>query len=319
MAISSVLSLIILSNGVVSFYLVLAGLIALPLIYAILAFPKVGIVLLLSLAYVIMFFARFANGFPLGTIMDGIVVLLIIGFFLKQKYVKDWAAFREPIGIVMIIWIVYNLAEVVNPSAASTMAWLYAIRPIVLVAITYFLFYFHIRDVQFIRLLLKLWLCFSVIAALYTLKQEYFGFANFEMQWIKSDLLLTRLYYIGNHWRKFSIFSDPVSLAYNMVISSIVCFCLMTGPFATWKKMALGGLGCLFVLAMLYSGTRGAYVLFPVAYLLFSILKYNKKVMIAGICAACIMGVLIIMPTSNYTLYRFQTAFKPSKDASYLV
>lgn len=112
---------------------------------------------------------------------------------------------------------------------------------------------------------------------------------------------------------------DPVSFAYNMVVSSIICFCLMTGPFVRWKKVALGALGVLFFVAMLYSGTRGAYVLYPAAFAFFAILKYNKKLMLAGVIIVMIAGVLIVMPTSNYTLYRFQSAFKPNNDPSYLL
>jgi putative inorganic carbon (hco3(-)) transporter len=312
-------ALVILNYGIPSFLFLLAIVVALPLIYVLLAFPKAGIVVLLTFAYIIMFFVRFTEGAPLGTVMDAIELLLVAGFFLKQKSVGDWSAFTTPVGIMLLVWIVYNIFEVVNPAAESTLAWVYATRPIVLVALTYFLFHFHIRDVGFIRLILKIWLCLSIIAALYALKQEYFGFADFEMRDIKADPLATRLYFIGNHWRRFSIFSDPVSLAYNMVISSVMCICLMSGPFAAWKKLVLGAMCCLFITAMLYSGTRGAYVLFPVAFVLYSVLRYNKRVMLIGMVVFLVTAVLVVMPTSNYTLYRFQTAFKPGKDASYLV
>lgn len=317
--VSSILAMLILKQGIASFLLILCGIAALPIVYTIIAYPKSGIMLLIIMGYFIMLLGRFGIDFPWGTLMDGIEALLVISFFLRQKFQRDWSFMKDTTTTVVLVWIGYNLLEAVNPWAESRLAWLYTIRPIALVAVTYFLFEFFIKDIKFVRALIKLWIGLSIIVALYALKQEYFGFADFEKKWLAADPLSTLLYYIGNHWRKFSILSDPVAFAYNMVISSILCFCLMTGPLVRWKKIALGLLGCLFFVAMLYSGTRGAYVLYPVAFLLFAILKYNRKVMIGGVIAMMITAVLIVMPTSNYTLYRFQTAFKPNKDESYML
>jgi O-antigen ligase len=319
LSVSIVLAYIMLHAGISSFFLILAGIAALPIVYTIVAYPKTGILLLIVMGYAIMFLGRLNIPFPLGTLMDVIVTLLVFSFFLKQKFEKDWSFIKTPISGVVLAWIAYNLIEAINPWAESRAAWLYAVRPIALVAVTYFIFHFFIRDIKFIRTILKLWIGMSIIVALYGLKQEYFGFAEFEKTWIASDPKIEGLYFIGGHWRKFSIFSDPVTFAYNMVISSIICFCLMTGPLATWKKVTLMLLGCLFFFSMLYSGTRGAYVLYPAAFLLYAILKYNRKVMMGGVIL-CMVGVFFIMvPTSNYTLYRFQTAFKPNKDPSYIL
>nr|WP_276349286.1 O-antigen ligase family protein [Daejeonella sp. JGW-45] len=70
---------------------------------------------------------------------------------------------------------------------------------------------------------------------------------------------------------------------------------------------------------MIYSGTRGAYVLFPAAMVLLAVLIFNKKVLILTALGAIVIFVLISIPTSNQTLYRFQSAFKPSEDASFSV
>jgi putative inorganic carbon (HCO3(-)) transporter len=318
-AVSLVLAFSILQFGAVSFLLFVCALIAIPSVYIVLAYPKTGILLMLTFAYLIMFLGRFRVPFPMGTLMDVVEILLMFSFFLRQKYQRNWSFMQDRTTVVIVIWVLYNLLESINPWADSRLAWLYAVRPIALVALTYFIFEFFIDDVKFIRTIFKLWIALSVIAAVYGLKQEFIGFAQFEKSWITSDKTIEGLYFIGGHWRKFSIFSDPVAFAYNMVISSLLCFSLMTGAIVKWKKWLLGMLGGLFFFAMLYSGTRGAYVLYPAAFLLYSILKYNRKVMIVGLIAVCFATILIIMPTSNYTLYRFQTAFKPNKDPSYIL
>jgi O-antigen ligase len=68
---------------------------------------------------------------------------------------------------------------------------------------------------------------------------------------------------------------------------------------------------------MLFSGTRGAYVLVPVALGMFLILKFSRKVFILGLVAGIIMAALVFMPTSNNYIRRFQSAFSPEYDASF--
>jgi putative inorganic carbon (HCO3(-)) transporter len=297
--------------------LILAAVAGLPVAYTIVAYPKAGICILLVLAYSIMFFTRFTSSFPLGTVMDGVEALLLFGFFLKKKSERGWATLRNSISVIVLIWIGYNLLEVANPTAASRLAWLYTIRTVAIVAVTYFIFLYHIRDVAFIRLLFRIWITLSVLAAAYTFVQEFAGFLPFEKEWLQSDPSYTSLYYIGNHWRKFSIFSDPVALAYNMVVSCIICLAFLSGTASIGKRLLLILLATLFFMAMLYSGTRGAFILLPIAFLLFGVLRFNRRILIVGILGALLLAGAILVPTSNPTLYRFQTAFRPSTDASY--
>ncbi len=296
----------------------LIAIVSLPIVYAIVAYPKFGIIALLTGAYFIMFVIRFGISFPLGTLMDALEGLLILGFLVKMKEERNWAMFKNPISYMILIWIGYNMMEVINPIAASVSAWLYTIRSVALVMLTYFIFMFQVRDIDFIKLILKLWLAYAFIAALYAMKQEYIGFAGFEAASLQ-DPLTAQLYFIDGHWRKFSIFSDPVAFAYNMVTASMVCVGLIWGPTTKNQKIVLGCLIAFYLTTMLYSGTRGAYVLVPVVMILFAILNYNKQVLVFGIIGAVLFGLLIVMPSTNPNIVRFQTAFKPSDDASFNV
>ena len=185
--------------------------------------------------------------------------------------------------------------------------------------VMYYIFLYNIRTISFIKTIFKLWLVLATIGAIYGLKQEFMGFFPFEDAYLHSDPNIASLLFIGGTWRKFSIFNDPVIFAYTMVVSSLLCIGLMTGPMAKWKKWMLAFLALLFTDSMLYSGTRGAFVLTPAAMILYAILKFNKKILIVALIGAVGFLVLINMPTSNNTLYRFQTAFKPNNDLSYLV
>ncbi|SKB82443.1 O-antigen ligase family protein [Daejeonella lutea] len=311
---------LIYQGGVKTSALILVGTVAIPLIYGVIAHPKVGILVMLIAAYLIMWIMRMGlTSFPLGTLMDGLLALLILGLFIKQKYNPDWTILKGPISTLILIWIGYNFLEIINPSSTSRMAWMYTIRSVAIVMLSYFIFSYHIRSRDFLKLIIKVWLSLSMFAALYGFKQHHFGFFQFEEEYLNSDPLIMNLLFIGGVWRKFSIFSDPVAFSYNMVVSSLLCVGLMFGPVSRAKKWILGFMIAFFLLNMIYSGTRGAYVLFPAAMILLSILVFNKKVLMLTALGGIIVLILINIPTSNPALFRFQSAFKPSEDASFNV
>jgi putative inorganic carbon (HCO3(-)) transporter len=308
-------------GGMLFGILFLVVLFGLPAIYATVMYPHFGIIVLFAFANFLFYIARLGVPGPLGTLMDGLQALLILGVLIRQKVTKqyNWELFKSPISTVVLIWIGYNLLQVGNPAADSRLAWLYTVRAVAIIALTYFVFMYQIRSVKFIRLLIKIWLGISLFAALYAFKQEYFGFSAAEEAYLNSALILRELLYIGGHWRKFSIYSDPVSYSYNAVISSILCISLMTGNLKRWKVIVLGIMTLFFLNCMLYSGTRGANVLLPVAMFMLAILKFNKKILAAAIVFAVFFVVLIFIPTGNQTIVRFQSTFKPNNDASYIV
>lgn len=296
--------------------LLIIAIIAVPVLYSTIAYPKIGIIISIVVSYFLLYAEKFTD-FPVGTIMDGLLALLIFGFFLQQKYKQDWKVFKNPISIMILIWIGYNFIEIVNPVAASRLAWLYTVRTVAVVLLMHFIFLYHIQSVQFIRLILKLWIALCLFAALYGLNQELFGFFPFEQKWLDDNPTAISLYFIGGVWRKFSIFSDPVTFSYNMVIGSLLCISLMTAPLKNWKKVVLFLIAFICIFSMLFSGTRGAYVLVPVALGMFLILKFSRKVLILGLLAGIIMAALVFMPTSNNYIRRFQSAFSPEYDASF--
>jgi O-antigen ligase len=302
------------------FTAVLVGiLIGLPLVYAIVCIPSFGILFLLVMSYFIFGVIRLGFDFPVGTLMDGIELLLLIGLLIKPATPNEWRMQKDPVSIMIWIWIGYNILELVNPASISSLAWLYTIRSVAFVMIMYFVFRQRVRSLAFVRLLLNCWLLLSLLTALYAFKQEYIGFSAAEEEYLHSDPGAIDLLFIDGHWRKFSFLSDPVAFSYNMVISSILAVCMMGATKKIGRKLVLLLLAVLFLYAMSFSGTRGAYVLIPVALLFYTILNFNKWVFAGSIVVGMALAVLIFIPTSNPSLYRFQSAFKPSQDASYIL
>ncbi|HVX51133.1 MAG TPA: O-antigen ligase family protein [Chitinophagaceae bacterium] len=316
---SVIIALLIEKMGVAGGALFLVAVMVLPLVYAIVAYPKIGIWVLLVMAYTLFLIMSIGINFPFGTLMDGLQLMLLLGFIIKQRSKPDWGILKGPVTVMILVWIVYNILEVANPAAESRLAWVYTIRSVALVMLTYFVFLYNIRSVEFIRIILKTWLFLALCAALYGLKQEYIGFSAAEEAYLHSDPNIAGLLFIEGHWRKFSFLSDPVAFSYNMVVASVLCMALMSGPIKFWKKVVLGFLVFIYLWAMLTTGTRGAYVLVPVTLVLYAIFKFNRRVLRLGIAGAVMIVILIFIPTSNPTLYRFQSAFKPSEDASFNV
>lgn len=320
LSMSVMFSYLILKEGKIGIALCGTIIIGLPLVLGVVAYPKFGIVVLLVTAYLLFFFGKLSLGkHPIGLVMDALEYLLIAGFFIKQKFRKKWDMFANPISYLIIAWIVYNLIEVINPNAASVLAWVYTVRTVAIILLMYFVFVFQITEVSFIKLLIKIWLGLSVFGAIWGYIQEIHGYFNFEWAWLRLDPVAMHLYFVMGHWRKFSIFTDPVTFAYNMAVASVLCLALLFGPLKFYKKVILFFMILLFMSAMLFSGTRGGFVLVPACLLLLLVMCFNKKVFIFSSIAGVIFALVIISPTQSLLLKRFQTAFNPSNDASYAV
>ena len=74
--ISSILAYAIAESGMKIALMVIAFSVALPVVYFLVVKPEFGIMVYLTLAYTIMWFLRYGvGGFPLGTLMDGMLAL----------------------------------------------------------------------------------------------------------------------------------------------------------------------------------------------------------------------------------------------------
>ncbi|MPR32104.1 O-antigen ligase family protein [Salmonirosea aquatica] len=303
--------------GVLPGLLLMAAMVALPTVYAIVAYPKFGIVVLLITAYFLFFFLRLGLNFPIGTLMDAMEWLLILGMILTFRNTTDRTVFKSPVAMMIMVWVGYTVLQVANPWAESRMAWLYTVRTVGAVTLMYYVFVYRIDSIAYLRLLVRLWVVLAFLGALYGFKQEYLGFAAAEFQEMSSDPLMVSLLYIDGHWRKYSVFSDPVTFSYNMVLAFFICLSLIRAKASLAANGLLIAVGGLCIMAMLFSATRGAYVLIPAGLTLFFILQFSKKILWLALASVFVLGVLITIPTSNPTLYRFQSAFKPSDDASF--
>lgn len=317
---AAAVSLIVYKLGIIGAGAILAVIIGLPIVFGIVAYPKFGITIFILASFFTNYVAEIVpDDVPIGILLDVITYLLILGFFIKQRGENDWSYFKNPISTIVLIWLTYNILEVGNPSASSVLAWVYTVRTVGFIMLMFFVFVYHIRSVDFIKYLVKLWLVLELIAGISAFQQENFGFLPFEQKWLYSDPLRVSLLFINGHMRKFGIFPDPVTFSYNMVLASLICVALIMGKRTLGKKITLGIMACFFMTVMLYSGTRAAFVLAPASLGILAILNFNRKVLIFTLVSALFLAFLIVVPTSNPSIKRFQTAFSPADDPSYNV
>ncbi|MES2266114.1 MAG: O-antigen ligase family protein [Bacteroidota bacterium] len=315
-----VIAVAISMYGILAAGALLALFVGIPVVLGIIAYPIFGIAVLMVVAFFLNYVSEFVPpDTPTGIILDAITYLLIFGFLLKFKYDKDWSYFKNPISYLVLAWLAYNFIEVLNPASPSILAWVYTVRTVGFIMLMYFIFVYQVRTLAQIKFLVKLWLLMALLSAISGFQQENFGLFPFEKAWYYSDPLRLSFLYINGHLRKVAIFPDPVTFSYNMVVAAVLCLCIIFTKIKTYKKVLLGLAIPFFFLVMLYSGTRGAYVLPPAALAMLAIINFNKKILMFVVGAGVVLLGLIFMPTSNQFIKRFQTAFRPSEDASFNV
>ena len=318
-AVVCVISFLVVKGGVTAGVLLIGALVGIPFIFACMFFFKFGITATITCAFFVLGVKRLVADVQLGVLMDVLVAVMFLGLFIKQIEERDWSFAKNPISKMILIWILYNLLQVANPSAESRLAWVYTVRTFAGIMTLYFLLIYTIDSKEFIKRLIKLWLFLTLLGAIWGYYQEYFGLLPFELAWATNPPERYALLWQAGKFRKFSFFSDPLVYGFLLSFTGLLCFVLMGGPFSKKTKWILGLMGAFMLNGMLFSGTRAAFILPPAGLIFYSLITFKKKVLI-GTGVFLFFGVVIInIPTSNANIVRLQSAFNPTNDASYQV
>ncbi len=297
--------------------LLIALVVGVPVLFGVLFNLHFGIILTLLAAFFVLWFKKFLpQALPLGISIDILILVMFFGMFIKQIQVRDWGFVKNPISIFLLVWITYNVLMVANPVAESRQAWSYSVRAMAGVTVLYYIAVFAFDNIRVIENVIKILIALSLLAALYGLYQEFIGLPGFEMNWLRSDPRLYKLVYQWGKIRVFSFIADPSTFGILMAYMGIFSIALATGPYTAGKRIILLASGAIMLFAMAFTGTRTAFVLLPAGLAFFAALTLQRHI-VAGLVFFLMMGGLfVMMPTSNPTIYRMQSAFKPQKDAS---
>lgn len=189
---------------------------------------KAGIYIITLLGFCIFTLSRLIyQDVPWGTFIEILIFISTIGMFVsfKIKNIVLGPLFKSPIFILLTIYIIYIAASIVNPAMNSKLGWIGDFKR-QLALYCYFLLIFiglkgYKEQVQFGKILMIL----LIISAIYGCFQQFFGFAEFEMNYItRSEARRKLLFMIGGVKRKFSLFSDPSSLGISMAATASILF-----------------------------------------------------------------------------------------------
>ena len=311
LAMAFIISKLGLTLGAIAF----VALVGIPCVFIAMFNPHLGLGIMLCIGFVVHLLSKYTNA-PVGTSMDGLMMVMLFGMLVMQSRSKRVGFAKSPISVWVMIWVIYNLIQGLNPWAQSIMAWVYTVRTMALLIMVYFIACFAFDSLEKIKSMIWFIVALLMVSCFYGLKQEYIGFSAVEEAWIYSDELRVQLLFQWTRMRIFSLTNDPTTFGIMMAFGGVQCFAMGMGERPMWQKVLLFLCCGLMFLAMAYTGTRTAYALVPVGMLMFAGLVLSRNIVIGAI-AALVLGIgFVSMSTSNPIIFRIQSAFSVSKDES---
>ncbi|MCB0836652.1 MAG: O-antigen ligase family protein [Bacteroidetes bacterium] len=279
---------------------------------------RFGLYLILAVSFFLMGIKRIFPEEPIGAILDIISILTIFGLFLKQIRIRDWRFTWNPVSLMILVWAAYNLFQLANPWARSTLAWFHTVRTSVGILFLFFVALYAFKELRQIKNWVGFWLGLATLGAFYGLYQEFGGLSQLETDWLMASYERFSQIYSMNMIRKFSFFSDPGIFGLTMGISALTGLVLLFQPdIKLFQKLFVGFAMAIILIALFYSGTRTAFIILPVGFVFYTLIRLKKNVIISAAIGLAIFAGLIFIPAENPHLLRFQSAFHPSQSVSY--
>lgn len=253
---------------------------------------------------------------PVGIMVDFFIVLAVGVTLLRIQKHKLKSLFAVPGAVVLLIWVGYNLIQVANPVAASRVAWFYVMRPAVFFPLLYFMGF------QFLTTRKEIYRFFAVLAVLFLftilwgLLQHLNGYFSFEMAFLQKANAI-HLVYIQGRWRVFGTLTSPAQ--YGVAVGMVMISFVVITKFVRTKRWIWLIAIFLAGAAMIYSGTRTAYVIIPWSMMLLVLITRNRNMIITSALAGVLLLGLLTVPTNNYHVNRIQSAFNADEDESFSV
>ncbi len=315
-AIALVVSYLISSLGLRVGAALLGLTVGIPLIGACFLNLNFGISILIMTSFFIMQAAKYAN-LPFGTVMDALIFVMMFGILVRQIKERDWAFAKNPISYCIMLWIAYNILQIINPWAGSAMAWLYTVRSVAVLLSLYYIACYAFTSLEKIISAIKLILILGFITAVYGIKQEIFGYTASEINWLYEYEERFQLIFQWGRLRVVSLFADPTTLGIMMVYLSTFCLILASNSkIDRLKRITLVFFSLCMLLTMAFGGSRTPVVLIPIGLLAWMLLTLKKST-IVSISIFFVVGFAFMFRSSgNPIIWRIQSALNFTEDAS---
>lgn len=282
--------------------------------------PRIGLYIYLNLSFLVGATRFLDADIPVGTGLDGLLVLTLVSTLLNGKRM-NWKRLQNPAFYLLVLWLCYTILEYFNPNAPFAPAWFYHARSF---SLSWFLLAIIVSVAPITKknvlLLIRTWLVWSVLAALWAFKQQYIGLTPAEVAWLAVGN--DRTHILWGQLRSFSFYSDAGQFGSEMAGVTLVSLILFFRTKSLFAKVLYLVLGLVLFWGFAVSGTRSSLFVILAGYPAYLVLQRKLLPVLQGIMLATpILALLLFTNIGNnvYHIYRIRTALKPTQDESFLV
>ncbi|HEU5146801.1 MAG TPA: O-antigen ligase family protein [Chryseosolibacter sp.] len=317
--ISVAVTYLIATQGVLTGVIVLLVSVGVVLLAAILKDYRIGFYFIFLMGVFMFYIDRLVYvPFPMGTLYDALIGLVFFSLIVDRKEL-NWTGFKNPITIIFVIVIVYQMLQFFNPSATSPVAWVVSLRNNI--SFLVYVICFHMfSSLKEVKRFTWVWLGIAMLTGLYGIYQKMFGLTSFESAWLNASPDVAKLYVLFGQLRVFSFLSDPSIYGLYTGAAALSTMVLAMGPFKLGYRILFGVATIILLVAMSYSGTRTAIALVAVGIAFYvTIMLHNRRTFIAGMGVVFLGLILLFGPFYGGTMSRLRSTFKASDDPSMAV
>jgi putative inorganic carbon (hco3(-)) transporter len=283
--------------------------------------------------YIIMFYSFFISylnrlllndTLSIGIYSDLLILITMLGFIARKSDLKSSinTFVKTPVVPVFLLFYLYTIIEVFNPAGFSIQGAIPAFRKVMATISLLFIAFNVLNTYEAVKRFTTVLLIFGGIVALYACIQEWHGFFDFEMNWLRADERRFRMTFVNGGARRFSTFPDSPSLSVVMTVCCVFFLGTATGLRKKKQRWLFFTVAVFCLLALTYSLTRTANVMLVGGIGFFILITLNRKIsrIIAGIGIAIFLFIMFAPVYSNNQINQFRQTFKGgTKDPSYMV
>jgi putative inorganic carbon (HCO3(-)) transporter len=293
--------------------------VAILVIIIFLKYPYIGFYFMICFSSIIITLDRLIHlPFPFNVFLEPFTLLLFLGVLRNYDLRKqvDRKFWTNPITIGQYFLFAYYMIELFNPAMLSTLGWFSFIRKQLSFFIFYYVAYSLLNTKARIYTFIYFMITLSTILALYACKQQFIGYADFELRSVGTGGGYILLFQ-GGLLRKFSVFSDPATSGIYFASVAMLCIIMWIRDPDKIRRRWLSFAIIANILGYSFSGTRTATLMIVAAIAFYTIATaYEKKTLAFLIVCIMIFTTIMTMPYQNVVTNRIRSTFDGTKDAS---
>lgn len=279
--------------------------------------PIRGYYLLIIIAFFSEMPGRLLNKpLPISTFVEALVLVLFIGTYWQSGKDENQKGnlLKYPISILLIIYTLYYVLELFNPSMGSPAGWLFNSKRFTVQILFFVISYRLINTPDRFRYFLKFWIAISLLAALYGCYQQWFGLLPMDLNTL--DDHERSLLFQGGVIRKFSFLEGVVTFGSLCGCTAVLTLVLAINEKIRKRKYQLLFISFIFFLGMTYSGTRTFNLMIPAGIALYILMTLKNKATIM-ILFLTFLGLLFVLfaPIDNPSLNRMRSTFDTKEES----